>query len=64
MPIRPTQLAPAHIVSTDTRQKIHNLTDKLGYQTSAQREAFAKQHGVRNVTKYWNVPTVLKACDL
>jgi MoxR-like ATPase len=57
-------LLPAHIVSTETRQRIHDLTDTPKGPTMAQRAAFAASRGERNVTKYWSVNTVLEACDL
>jgi MoxR-like ATPase len=62
MAIKVTNLQHADFVSTQTRQKIHDLTDTPDGPTFDQRQAFADQHGQRNVTKYWPVDVVLQAC--
>jgi cobaltochelatase CobS len=62
--INVTQLTRAHIASIATRAHIHKLTNTPEGPTMAQRAAFAAERGVRNITKYWDVPTVLAACDL
>jgi cobaltochelatase CobS len=64
MALAVTALDHADFVSTATRQKIHDLTDKSGGPTARQRAAFASSKGVRNVTKYWPVDVVLAACSL
>jgi MoxR-like ATPase len=64
MPLAVTALDHADFVSTATRQKIHDLTDQPGGPTARQRATFARNKGIRNVTKYWPVADVLSACDL
>lgn len=63
MAINVTSLEHSDFVSTQTRQKIHDLTDTPEGPTHDQRQAFADKHDQRNVTKYWPVETVLAACD-
>jgi hypothetical protein len=63
MSVNVTQLLPAHFKSVETRLKIHAMTGQQGGPSPAQRAQFAAHRGVRNVTKYWPLPTVLAACD-
>jgi MoxR-like ATPase len=64
MSITPKLLQERHFVSTATRQRIHELTGKPNGPSKAERQAFADNRNLRNVTKYWPWPVVLEACDL